>query len=64
MFSQVRAAITTRATAWAVEKTKRSTVKRTFASPIPGRKKPKFLAKATDTAATKPVLMASRNVHP
>ena len=63
-FSQVRAPITTSATAWAVENTKRPAEKSTLASPIPGRKKPRFLAKATDTAATKPVLIASRNVQP
>ena len=62
--SHVSTATTRRATACAVEKENRPTEKRTWASPMPGTKNPSVLAKATETAATKPVLIAKRNVQP
>ena len=43
---------------------RKGTVNSTCSSPTPGTKKPSVLAKASATAATKPVLMARRSVHP
>ncbi len=63
-FSQVRTAITTSATSWAVEKVAPATETSTCSSPTPGTKKPSVLAKATATAATKPVLIARSSVQP
>ena len=60
----VTATITTSPAAWAVVKRKRPSANRTASSLMPGRNTPRYFAKATATAATKPVLMATRKVHP
>ena len=62
--SQVSTAITTRATSCAVLKVTPGAERSTWASPTAGTKKPSVLAKATATAATKPVLMARSSVQP
>ncbi len=68
-FSQVRTAMTPIATTCAEltsnrARPRRGTVNSRCSSPTPGTKKPSVLAKASATAATKPVLMARRSVHP
>ena len=62
--SQVRTATTTSATSCAVENVVPRRVTSACSSPTPGTKKPSVLAKATATAATKPVLMARSRVQP